>query len=709
MFARLGLFPLLFFLVSFSQSSSARLRSYNFTVHSGVRAPDGVPREVYLINNQQPGPLIEAEEGDDLEIFVKNDLTVETTVHWHGILQRGTPQMDGVPGVTQFPISPGGNLTYRFSLKHEYGFYWYHSHFRAYYDDAIRGPLMIHPSPMRRRPFEALATNDSELSALLQAERNATSILLTDWYHRLSDDVFAQYIETGAFPNCVDSLLANGMGRVQCLPDYILQAGAGLGIQPPAASDTSRFSDMPMASVSMDSMSMAMPTTHKRAMTESSDMDMTASNGPTMSNPIAVTSGTTPQPPAGPTSKASTMSMSGMSSMSLGPRGCSPPMMFNPGFNISSLPPETCTNTSSPLLTVSANYTQGWLALNLVNAASVSGLSVSMDAHSMFVYAADGLFVKLQEVKVLQISIGQRYSVMVKLNQPPGDYLLRFASYPWGDMQQVIEGMAIVSYKVDPTDGIDSVDLRQDPASVWMLTNGSAKSSSFTLDTQLLAPLDGNTPPSDAADVTRSFAINQTDVTTWVVDGYAYSESEKPIIYGNVSDGWDANTTLHMPFNATIDIIMRIANDSMDTMGHPMHLHGHKFWVLGSGTGSFPYNTVLDAPQSIINLRDPPYRDTVDLPPSGWAAIRYTTDNPGAWLLHCHIQWHLVSGMALVLVEGEEQLPGLIGASINATAPRSPFPEPSNTAMKSSAFLRVRHSSIAWAVAVALSLSFVRQ
>lgn len=65
--------------------------------------------------------------------------------------------------------------------------------------------------------------------------------------------------------------------------------------------------------------------------------------------------------------------------------------------------------------------------------------------------------------------------------------------------------------------------------------------------------------------------------------------------------------------------------------------------------------------------------------------------------------------MALVLVEGEEQLPGFIGASINATAPRSPPPEPSNTAMNSSAFIRVCHSSIAWAVAVALSLSFISQ
>ena len=39
---------------------------------------------MYLINGQQPGPLIEADEGDDLEVFVKNELSVETTIHWHG-------------------------------------------------------------------------------------------------------------------------------------------------------------------------------------------------------------------------------------------------------------------------------------------------------------------------------------------------------------------------------------------------------------------------------------------------------------------------------------------------------------------------------------------------------------------------------------------------------------------------------------------------
>lgn len=75
-------------------------------------------------------------------------------------------------------------------------------------------------------------------------------------------------------------------------------------------------------------------------------------------------------------------------------------MMFRPGYNVSSLPAESCTNTTSPFLVIPADRSQGWLALNLVNAASVSRLSVSLDGHSLYVYAADGLFVALQEVKV---------------------------------------------------------------------------------------------------------------------------------------------------------------------------------------------------------------------------------------------------------------------------------------------------------------------
>ena len=57
-------------------------------------------------------------------------------------------------------------------------------------------------------------------------------------------------------------------------------------------------------------------------------------------------------------------------------------------------------------------------------------------------------------------------------------------------------------------------------------------------------------------------------------------------------------------------------------MDHPIHLHGHRFWVLGTGSGNFPYSTAEAAPAFFLNLQNPPYRDSMELPSSGWAVIR---------------------------------------------------------------------------------------
>jgi len=82
------MFPNLLFLacvlLAWTGIASAALRKYNFTIHTGSNAPDGFTRQVYLINGQQPAPLIDINEGDDLEVFVQNDLAVASTIHWHG-------------------------------------------------------------------------------------------------------------------------------------------------------------------------------------------------------------------------------------------------------------------------------------------------------------------------------------------------------------------------------------------------------------------------------------------------------------------------------------------------------------------------------------------------------------------------------------------------------------------------------------------------
>lgn len=111
--------------------------------------------------------------------------------------------------------------------------------------------------------------------------------------------------------------------------------------------------------------------------------------------------------------------------------------------------------------------------------------------------------------------------------------------------------------------GMSTVD---DPAQTYMLVNGSAKLNAAELDDTRLAPFDKISPPRGSANVTHLFAISQTGIVNWVVNGQAYSEPQRPIVYGNVSDGWNASTTLHVPGNSTVDILMYVAKDSMDTV-----------------------------------------------------------------------------------------------------------------------------------------------
>ena len=80
-------------------------RYYQWEVTNTTLAPDGVQVATLVVNGQFPGPLIEANWGDWIEVTVQNSLKEGTAMHWHGFLQTGTPYYDGVPGVTQCPIA----------------------------------------------------------------------------------------------------------------------------------------------------------------------------------------------------------------------------------------------------------------------------------------------------------------------------------------------------------------------------------------------------------------------------------------------------------------------------------------------------------------------------------------------------------------------------------------------------------------------------
>jgi FtsP/CotA-like multicopper oxidase with cupredoxin domain len=105
---------------------------------------DGSTVKALAYNGQVPGPPLTARTGDLIKVTFKNDLSQETTVHWHGL--KVPNSMDGVPDLTQKPVPPGGSFTYQF-LATTPGTYWYHSHVdevtqvRA----GLYGPIVIEP------------------------------------------------------------------------------------------------------------------------------------------------------------------------------------------------------------------------------------------------------------------------------------------------------------------------------------------------------------------------------------------------------------------------------------------------------------------------------------------------------------------------------------------------------------------------------------
>jgi hypothetical protein len=105
-----------------------KTRNYHFTIKDEEVNPDGVYRQMILINGQFPGPLIECNDGDRLVIEIENQSINATAFHWHGIFQNGSNWMDGTVGVTQCPIAPGRNFTYDFTIRGQHGTYWYGFH-----------------------------------------------------------------------------------------------------------------------------------------------------------------------------------------------------------------------------------------------------------------------------------------------------------------------------------------------------------------------------------------------------------------------------------------------------------------------------------------------------------------------------------------------------------------------------------------------------
>ncbi|MBW0501215.1 hypothetical protein O181_040930 [Austropuccinia psidii MF-1] len=184
-----------------------RKRSYTFVVTNQTAAPDGFQRTMLVINNQSPGPLIEANEGDTIEVNVINRSGHPMTFHWHGLHQKGTPWMDGISGVTQCPIPPNANFTYLFTIRDQFGTFWYHAHTFNLKADGLIGPLIVHS--VRDPLVRGVHFEQDQI------------LFISDWFHNTSTLIMGEMLSPSGYNGSFaapspNSALLNGVGFFDC-------------------------------------------------------------------------------------------------------------------------------------------------------------------------------------------------------------------------------------------------------------------------------------------------------------------------------------------------------------------------------------------------------------------------------------------------------------------------------------------------------------
>ena len=227
----------------------------------------------------------------------------------------------------------------------------------------------------------------------------------------------------------------------------------------------------------------------------------------------------------------------------------------------------------------------------IINTSSTYALKLQFDQHPMTIIESDGQPVKPVKADGITIDIGERFDVLVEANRS-GSYHIRAATM---DGQT---GRALMQYKDSPvSEPAEDAD--------WGSTISGAS---------LVAPQPVDLPATGHRTVELNFSGSMKPYA-WRINGKEFPDGP-PV---QVREG------------ESIRFVMK--NPTM--MAHPFHLHGHYFRVLGR--------------RGALNLKNPPLKDSVTVPAQDEMVIQFDADNPGKWFYHCHIEWHLGIGMALVV------------------------------------------------------------
>ena len=580
---------------------------------------DGEFRPLITINGHMPGPTIIARRDQRLWVKVYNELpNVEgISIHWHGMHQRGTTSMDGVAFISQNPIPTYQSYKYDF-IAFPAGTHWYHAHSGAHRTDGLYGALIV---------------QDELLGDLYDEDfPEQHTLLLMDWERDPSIDLFYQIRSSLSFFN-------------ETFKEY----------KEARAPDGSQIAPIPFWS----------------GIINDKGRHYNKSGNPNLAD-----------------------------------------------LNV-------------------FNVMQGRrYRFRLIGAQALYAFKFSIQDHLLTVVATDGSQMdSITDVHYLIINTGERYDVIVNANNDVGNY--------WIIAQTLETGKRGAFYSPIDVHKAEAV-LHYEGAPDYISDSSFPTTTSSSWDCMQISCQFVNCPYSypeciNVEDFRYSMgediddAIYDEDITTLFynfgfdgekstagssVDGINFrfpsvlpSNSEEFPQQACKGRGCDHKVVDHCACTQVIDIsnvdqtsaveLVLTNYPRMNVLGggadiessHPVHLHGHGFYVVKIGYPDYNELGIYELPNPnitcTVDATDEPcdrfitvtgknaqtvnwadnerpedlilqnkhlvVKDTVIVPFGGYTVIRFLANNPGWWLLHCHIEIHQLEGMTVVVQEGRSQ------------------------------------------------------
>ncbi|KAI1148554.1 Cupredoxin [Nemania diffusa] len=655
----------------FVVSDQPRTREYVFNISQALAAPDGVPKPMILANRQSPGPLIEANIGDtkgfEVRVHVTNLMpSASTTIHWHGIDQRNTTWMDGVTGVSQCGIPPGRNFTYEFRIVGQRGTFWWHAHSSVQYSDGLYGPIVVHDAD------EMVPETDDE-----------KTVFVSDVYHTHGSVLLPSYLnstsrwasfESGVEP-LADNILLNGQSTYEC-------AVVSTTYPPPSSGEPSSSSPSTPAPRCTGG---RLYTTKIRTGQQVRLRLINASSF--FSYWLSIDN-----------HSLSIIELDGVEISPVVARG----VYLNIGqrasviitanqtagnYYIRATLPETCFLPYVPY-TSAGLEAGGYLAKGIL-----SYDDVPVDATPI------GVMSNVSNPYGVGNN-GARGGVWEGCDDMPFDLPRPMREVPAYEVPE--QNKHYIEYMFRQAQDVNRIFINKtayapltDNATLWkameqefVVSKANAYNSwDFGLNQQVLLVPDADTGAQvvinsrDAME--HPWHLQSVNLLSYVVIPLFILLGLGPHIC--LVDMVRGIYAIH-PFPSTgwLTLISRLCRQLLQPWvarsNNPLFKTGHTFQIVGWGPDLFgtaapslddkdktPMTTTTTTTTTTWNLGNPMRRDTVTVPAFSHVVIRFETDNPGLWALHCHVAWHMEGGMFVSLIERPSDLVTLVEAMDPAT------------------------------------------